>query len=267
MNRTQLAMLSSVFVASSAALAASGSTAETANTDVPRTAVTAHSPSHANDASKLPLALVRAAEVDDLDQAAALVKKHVSPDGEQGDGTTALHWAAYNDDLALAKLLIGAGAKPDAHTRLRQLTPLHMAAETGDAALIDALLKAGAKVDALNESGTTPLMIASASGSTDAVRTLLAHGADVNARATIDEAGIGGQTPIFHAVTQFNDWGLEVARVLIERGADLTVRVKLPGHYERAEEVVECTPLGYAIRFPGGASKTVSMLRELGAGE
>jgi len=216
MNRTQLAMLSSVFVASSAALAASGSTAETANTDVPRTAVTAHSPSHANDASKLPLALVRAAEVDDLDQAAALVKKHVSPDGEQGDGTTALHWAAYNDDLALAKLLIGAGAKPDAHTRLRQLTPLHMAAETGDAALIDALLKAGAKVDALNESGTTPLMIASASGSTDAVRTLLAHGADVNAREKTN-----GETALFFAASHDR---ADVVRLLLSKGADANVK-------------------------------------------
>jgi ankyrin repeat protein len=115
--------------------------------------------------------------------------------------------------------------------------------------------------------GTTLLHAAAEFGNVQAAKLLLERGADVNARATIDEAGIGGQTPIFHAVTQFNDWGLEVARVLIERGADLTVRVKLPGHYERAEEVVECTPLGYAIRFPGGASKTVSMLRELGAGE
>jgi len=50
-----------------------------------------------------------------------------------------------------------------------------MAAETGDAVLIDALLNAGAKVDAPNESGTTPLMIASASGSTAAVTSLLVH--------------------------------------------------------------------------------------------
>ena len=29
----------------------------------------------------------------------------------QADGATALHWAAYRDDLATARLLIGAGAK------------------------------------------------------------------------------------------------------------------------------------------------------------
>jgi ankyrin repeat protein len=115
--------------------------------------------------------------------------------------------------------------------------------------------------------GATLLHVAAEYGDAEAAKLLLDRGADVNARATIDEVGVGGQTAIFHAVTQFNDWGLAVARVLIERGADLTVRVKLPGHYERTKEVVECTPLGYAIRFPGGASKTVSMLRELGAGE
>ena len=86
-------------------------------------------------------------------------------------------------------------------------------------------------------------------------------------RATIDEAGIGGQTPIFHAATQFNDWGLSVAELLIKHGADLALCVKLPGHYERPDEFVECTPLGYAMRFPGGPtpSKTVIMLNESGA--
>jgi hypothetical protein len=62
------------------------------------------------------------------------------------------------------------------------------------------------------------------------------------ARATVDENGVGGQTPIFHAATQFNDRGLTVAQLLVERGADLSIRAKLPGYYERPDEVVECTP-------------------------
>jgi hypothetical protein len=55
---------------------------------------------------------------------------------------------------------------------------------------------------------------------------------------------------------------------LVERGADLTVRAKLPGHYERPGEIVECAALGYALLF-GGASRrrTVSLLRERGAVE
>ena len=117
--------------------------------------------------------------------------------------------------------------------------------------------------------GGTLLHVAAEYGNVDATRLLLDRGADVNARATVDESGVGGQTPIFHAVTQFYDWGLPVAQLLIERGADLSLRVNLPGHYERPDEVVECTPLGYALLFPGGAneSKSVSLLRARGAPE
>jgi len=115
--------------------------------------------------------------------------------------------------------------------------------------------------------GTTLLHVAAEYGNLEAAKLLLQRGADVNARATTDEAGIGGQSPIFHAVTQFDDWGLSVAQLLIEQGADLSLRVKLPGHYERPDEVVECTPLGYALRFPGGPTpnKTVIVLKERGA--
>jgi len=126
---------------------------------------------------------------------------------------------------------------------------------------------AGTGTRRLTLKGTTLLHVAAEYGNLEAARLLLERGADVNARAIVDEAGIGGQTPIFHAVTQFNDWGLPVANLLIERGADLTLRVKLPGHYERPDEVVECTPLGYALRFPGGPtlSKTVILLQQHGA--
>jgi ankyrin repeat protein len=116
--------------------------------------------------------------------------------------------------------------------------------------------------------GATLLHVAAEFGIADAVILLLDRGADVNARADVDEAGVGGQTAIFHAATQFGDDGLPIVRLLVERGADLSVRVKLPGHYEQPDEVIDCTPLGYAMRFqqesqPRGA--TVAFLRERGA--
>ena len=108
--------------------------------------------------------------------------------------------------------------------------------------------------------------VAAEYGNCAAIALLLDRGADVNARAAVDEAGIGGQTAIFHAVTQFDDDGLPITQLLVERGADLAVRVKLPGDYERPGEIVECTALGYALLF-GGASqrRTVTLLRERGA--
>ena len=116
--------------------------------------------------------------------------------------------------------------------------------------------------------GGTLLHVAAEYGHLAAAALLLDRGADVNARATVDEAGIGGQTAIFHAVTQFDDGGLPVTQLLVERGADLAVRAKLPGDYERPGEIVECTALGYALLF-GGASqrRTVTLLRERGAVE
>ena len=122
------------------------------------------------------------------------------------------------------------------------------------------------------------LHLAAEYGSVGGAKLLLDRGADVNARATLDPSGIGGQTPIFHAVTQFGDWGLPVAQLLIDRGADLSVRVRLPGHYERPDEIVECTPLGYALLFPGEEDhsptqvastepRSVSLLRARGAVE
>src|SRR5688500_17676648 len=114
--------------------------------------------------------------------------------------------------------------------------------------------------------GGTLLHVAAEYGHPAAAALLLDRGADVNARATVDEAGVGGQTAIFHAVTQFEDDGLPVAQLLIERGADLTLRVKLPGAYERLGEIVECTALGYASLFGGPRERrTVMLLRERGA--
>jgi len=112
--------------------------------------------------------------------------------------------------------------------------------------------------------GATLLHVTAEYGIPEAATLLLDRGADVNARATVDQAGIGGQTPIFHAVTQYSDWGLPVARLLLDRGADLSIRTKLPGHYQRPGEVVECTALEYAVLFPGSENKAATLLRERG---
>ena len=120
----------------------------------------------------------------------------------------------------------------------------------------------------LTLAGGTLLHVAADFGDLESVSVMLDRGADVNARALVNESGVGGQTAIFHAATQPDDGGLRVVRLLIERGADLTLRVKLPGNYERPGEIVECTPLGYALLFGGSRRReTVTVLRKHGAVE
>jgi ankyrin repeat protein len=113
--------------------------------------------------------------------------------------------------------------------------------------------------------GATLLHVAAEYGNVDAARLLLARGADINAPAAIDSNGIGGQTPIFHPVSQFHEWGLPMVQFLVAQGAGLSERATLPGHYERPDEFLHCTPLGYALRFPGTDNATVQFLRQHGA--
>jgi hypothetical protein len=98
--------------------------------------------------------------------------------------------------------------------------------------------------------GATLLHVAAEYGFLDAARLLLDRGADVNARATVDAAGVGGQTPIFHALTHFKGVNPEVARLLVDRGADPTARARVPGHYERPGEILDVSAAEYAALFP-----------------
>ena len=102
-----------------------------------------------------------------------LLKEGVDVNAAQGDGMTALHWAALNGDAELASMLLYAGANLGAKTRIGGYTPLHLAAQVGNAAVIAPMIAAGAPVAAATTTGATALMQASHAGSADAVRMLL----------------------------------------------------------------------------------------------
>ena len=61
----------------------------------------------------------------------------------EGDGTTALHWASYHDDVEMSGLLLRAGARVNAANDLGA-TPLWLASQNGSAAMVRRLLRAGA---------------------------------------------------------------------------------------------------------------------------
>ena len=58
--------------------------------------------------------VIAAARAGDVAAVRALVADGADVDARQGDGATALHWAAHRGDHALAEVLIAAGADVDA---------------------------------------------------------------------------------------------------------------------------------------------------------
>jgi hypothetical protein len=97
--------------------------------------------------------------------------------------------------------------------------------------------------------GVTALHICAEFNSTRCARVLLDTGADVNARADRDESGLGGQTPIFHAVNSIFNYCRPMMEILVNAGADLDTRVRsvLWGEAMSWETVVyDVTPISYA---------------------
>ena len=215
------------------------------------------------------LRLVEAAKNQDRDALRALLKQKADVNQPQGDGATALHWAAHWNDAEIADLLIRAGANVNATNQLA-VTPLHLACANRNAAIVEKLLAAGANPNAAISTGETALMTCARTGSVDAVDALLTHGANVNAKEELR-----GQTPLMWAIAEQH---VDVVRVLIEHGADVHARSRShkvlmdrgggTGYYGKSssEEPVERgenTPLLFAARQ--GSVECAELLVNAGA--
>jgi ankyrin repeat protein len=132
------------------------------------------------------------------DQAAALVlaKQGTAIDEPEADGMTALHWAVQAADRELVAALLEAGAKPNVANRYG-MTPQHLAAINGDAATLRMLLEAGADANATLPEGETVLLSAARTGSVEAIDVLVEFGAKLDSRE-----GWYGETPLIWAAAQ-----------------------------------------------------------------
>ena len=157
-------------------------------------------------------AIADAAKARDVAAVKAMLTNGGDVNAAQGDGMTALHWAATHGDAALTQMLLAAGANIRATTRLGGITALHIASQGGRANVVAALIAAGAEANAATSTGATAVMLAARAGSTETVTRLVETGADVNAKENAF-----GQTALMIAA------GLdraEVVRLLLSRGAD-----------------------------------------------
>ena len=166
-----------------------------------------------------PAPVADAAMARNRDAVKALLTNGADVNAAQGDGMTALHWAARNGDTELTQMLLFAGANVKATTRLGGYTPLMMASDQGHATVIAALLAGGADAKAANALGTTALMLAAQSGNPQAVTTLVENGAEIEAKEKTF-----GQTPLMFAASMNR---VEAIKALLKAGADIKAASKV----------------------------------------
>jgi ankyrin repeat protein len=198
-----------------------------------------------------------AAERNDGAEVRRLLESGADVNAPQGDGMTALHWAAYNGNVDIAAVVLEAGADPMAPTRIGAYTPLHLAAQAGSEAVVEALLAAGANPNArtVDVGGATPLHFAAQAGDPGTVLALLERGVDIDAR---EQAW--GQTPLMFAAAADR---LEAVKVLLARGADPSIAsrfIDVPARaerdriaQERRDEVMKAQAEGRDPVFPDEA--------------
>ncbi|HEY4365222.1 MAG TPA: ankyrin repeat domain-containing protein [Bryobacteraceae bacterium] len=195
--------------------------------------------------------LVEVAKSGDKSALRDLLQKKVDANATEADGTTALHWAAYRDDLESADLLLRAGAKVNAASDLGA-TPLWAASQNGSSAMVKKLLDAGANPNLALLSGETPLMVACRSGYPEAVELLIGKGANLNAHGT------RGQTALMWAVAQQH---ADVVKVLIAHHVDLNLKS------DSWTDVMAVPPHGYLpynIAVPQGGETALMFAARVG---
>jgi hypothetical protein len=97
--------------------------------------------------------------------------------------------------------------------------------------------------------GASLLHVAAEYGCLQAARVLLAAGAEVDARAAIDEHGLGGHTPLFHTVNTNAGRGLPMLELLLAAGARTDVRIAgltWGGGFDWETTLFDLTPVAYA---------------------
>jgi ankyrin repeat protein len=211
-------------------------------------------------------ALVEAAKDADWPHLRQLIGESASVNALYGDGSAALHWASYHDNLEIVELLLSAGANVDVTTDLG-VTPLWLAAENGNTELVEKLLAAGANANVALRSGETVLMTATAAGNAEVISLLLAAGAEPN------HTVVRGQTALMWAAGR--GYG-DVVASLIDYGADVHARSESRTQFVKTEKPQDSppdykvwvedggnTPLMFAAR--SGDLRSVQLLLDAGS--
>jgi len=159
--------------------------------------------------------VVDAAKAGNSPAVISLLQQKADVNVPEPDGTTAISWAARQNDVELIDRLIRAGANVKTANRYG-VTPLYLAALNGNADIVVKLLKAGAGANDAVTEGETALMTAARSGHLAAVKVLIEGGATVDARENWR-----GQTALMWAAAERH---ADVIKELAAHGADVNAR-------------------------------------------
>ena len=165
-----------------------------------------------------------AAQEGDLEAVRALLQQGADPNAAQPDGLTGLHWAALNDKLGIAEILLYAGATVSPVTRVGGYTPLHLASQSGHGVVARVLLEAGADANAYTTTGVSSLHFAAQADAAEAIIALIEHGAEVDARDTFSN-----RTPLMFAAYR---GAVEATEALVRADADMSATTAVKDYVE-----------------------------------
>jgi ankyrin repeat protein len=187
-------------------------------------------------------ALMEASRRGNLDIVRALLSAKANPNAQEANGgQSALMWAVSQRHSAVVEELVRRGADVHAGSKTG-FTPLMFAAQQDDVESARILISAGANPNEVRpKSGNsyTPLIIASAMGNAKVAELLLDKGADPN---VIDARGYTS----LHLVVRDSDYGLDLAgkdnvvkivKSLLAHGANPNHRLKLARNVGTLNEV------------------------------
>lgn len=161
------------------------------------------------DLLRAPEPMLRAADKDLVEVVRLLLDLGVSPDVENGERERGLHLAAYANSLRVAKLLLERGAEVDPVESNWSNTPLGAAVYSQHAEMMELLGRVSRDIWELVYVGNV-----------ERVREVL------RPQPELAKVSSGGHTPLMWLPPDDESRALEIARLLIEHGADPTLRNK-----------------------------------------
>lgn len=157
--------------------------------------------------------LLTAALTHDAEMVHKLMAYGADPNGKTGYLHPLLVEAVRQTDLEAARLLLEAGADPNAQQPIHLPQVLYKKSAQICKDFIDLLLEYGAKLDGVDEAGNNLLHKAAWLGSAEALEAVLSYPLNINKRNG------NGNTPLFLAVA-YGRQNADKVRILLKHGAD-----------------------------------------------